>query len=163
MYMRTLFISVVLFVFATGLVAQQTEITGFYLEKIEEIGRWDSIMSEKLKLPAYQTVFLKNLSSAELEQTLRKDPLVQLLDVRTEAEYVEGHIKGAVLIDVKRDDFVENAELLLDKQKPVAVYCKGGVRSRRAAEMLVFRGFRVYNLDKGYVQWQKDGEAVESR
>ena len=37
--------------------------------------------------------------------------------------------------------------------KPVAVYCKGGVRSRIAAKQLLAKGFMVYNLQDGYDGW----------
>lgn len=87
------------------------------------------------------------------EQLLELDPQVQLVDVRTDEEYADGAIPGAVNIDVKQADFTHRADSLLDTSRPVAVYCKGGVRSRKAAEALVKEGYTVYNLDKGYDSW----------
>lgn len=140
---------------------QQSEIAGFYLEKIEDTGRWDSIMQEKLKLPDYSNVLLKHLSVDSFEYFIA-DSQIQFVDVRTEEKYKESHIPGAIMIDIKSDDFAEKAMKLLDKNKPVAVYCKGGVRSRRAAEMLLFRGFgMVYNLNDGFERWKKEGKNIE--
>ena len=88
------------------------------------------------------------------------DPQVQLLDVRTEAEYAEGHIDGAVLADVKRDDFLAVAEVGLDKERPVAVYCRSGKRSAKAAELLTAEGYRVTNLKGGIMAWTAKGLPV---
>lgn len=95
----------------------------------------------------------KDLGAAEFKKLLA-DTLVVLVDVRTPAEYQAGHIERARNIDVRGVDFDERI-LLLDRKRPVAVYCKSGVRSRMAARKLVKRGFRVYNLDKGYLSYKK--------
>lgn len=81
----------------------------------------------------------------------------QLVDVRTPQEYEAGHIPGALNIDVKSADFDTQAAKL-NKKKPVAVYCKGGRRSKTAAKKLVEMGFTVYELDKGFDNW--NGEKV---
>lgn len=80
-------------------------------------------------------------------------PGAQLVDVRTEQEYQQGYIADAINIDMKKDNFIQIAESKLDKSKPVAVYCKGGIRSRMAAKKLLERGFMVYNLEYGYDSW----------
>lgn len=80
------------------------------------------------------------------------DTLVVLLDVRTPAEYRAGHITNARNMDVRQPAFEKQIETL-DPKRPVAVYCRSGVRSRMAAGKLVKRGFKVYNLDKGYFSW----------
>lgn len=87
------------------------------------------------------------------EQLLRSDSTVRLIDVRTPDEYAAGALPGAMNIDVKQTDFLFRIDSLLDPSYPVAVYCKGGVRSRQAAEALVEKGYTVYNLDKGYDSW----------
>lgn len=80
---------------------------------------------------------------------------LQIVDVRTEEEYNEGSVPGSVLIDMRKKDFARKAESTLDKSKPVAVFCKGGVRSRKAAWTLVDLGYDVLNLDKGFDSWKK--------
>ena len=93
-------------------------------------------------------------------QSLIADPAVQLLDVRTRDEFDEGHIAGAVLVDVNESDFVERAVAVLDKQRPVAVYCRSGRRSARAANLLVEQGYTVTNLTGGVMAWQDAGKAL---
>ena len=54
---------------------------------------------------------------------------VQLVDVRTPAEYSEGHIENAVNIDVKHPDFFSQASPQLSRKSKVYVYCRSGRRS----------------------------------
>jgi rhodanese-related sulfurtransferase len=84
----------------------------------------------------------------------------QLVDVRTPQEYEAGHIPGALNIDVRSADFDTQAAKL-NKKKPVAVYCRSGVRSRIAASKMAGMGFTVYNLDKGINGW--NGETVKGK
>lgn len=84
-----------------------------------------------------------------------KDGDVQLVDVRTPEEYAEGHIPGAININVFDNDFIDEALKSLDKSKPVAVYCKSGRRSADAATKLSKNGFKVTNLKGGYLAWEK--------
>ena len=93
-------------------------------------------------------------------QALIADPAVQLLDVRTLEEFAEGHIAGAVLVDVNENDFVERATAVLDKQRPVAVYCRSGRRSARAANLLTEQGYQVTNLSGGVMAWSDAGKAL---
>jgi rhodanese-related sulfurtransferase len=84
----------------------------------------------------------------------------QLLDVRTESEWKEGHLKGAKLVTLSKDGFVEKAKAVLDPKKPVLVYCKSGGRSAKAAKQLREAGFTVHDLDGGITAWQKAGKPV---
>ena len=108
-----------------------------------------------------QKVEYKNLTSAQFEELI-KSPNVQLVDVRTLAEHMEGHIPGSLNINVKDEEgFPTAVDELLDKGREVAVYCRSGRRSRTAAELLVKKGFRVYNLDKGILNWIEEGREIE--
>lgn len=101
-----------------------------------------------------------NLSSDEFERLI-EDRNVQRLDVRTVAEYSEGHIPGSININILDDKFSSAADAVLDKSQPVAVYCKSGRRSRNAARLLVKKGYVVYNLDKGILNWIELGKDIE--
>lgn len=101
----------------------------------------------------------KNLSADQFEELIQ-DNSIQLVDVRTVVEYSEGHIPGSINVNVLDTDFAANAEELLQKEYPVAVYCKSGRRSRNAAKILVEKGYKVYNLDKGITDWQELGKEV---
>lgn len=96
----------------------------------------------------------KNVTADEFDSLIRQEN-VQILDSRTQAEYDEGHIQGAVLIDVNDSDFRSKAISALDKGKHVAVYCRSGRRSRLAAEILSKEGFKVTNLDGGIISWKE--------
>ncbi|MDE6444503.1 MAG: rhodanese-like domain-containing protein [Muribaculaceae bacterium] len=87
---------------------------------------------------------------------------VQLVDVRTPEEYAEGHIAGALNIDIFDDDFISKALKNLDKSKPVAVYCRSGRRSADAAEKLSENGYDVTNLLGGILAWEEDKKPVET-
>ena len=108
-----------------------------------------------------QKVEYKNLTSVQFEELI-KSPNVQLVDVRTLAEHMEGHIPGSLNINVKdKEGFPTAVDELLDKGREVAVYCRSGRRSRTAAELLVKKGFKVYNLDKGILNWIEEGREIE--
>lgn len=77
----------------------------------------------------------------------------QLLDVRTPAEWNEGIIEGAIMADFYEDSFKSELEKL-DKEVPVAVYCRSGGRSGSAMDIMKEMGFKeVYNLDGGIGAW----------
>ena len=82
------------------------------------------------------------------------DTTVQLVDVRTPAEFAAGHIPEAVNIDVRGENFESQVQTALDKERPVAVYCRSGARSKTAAHALAAMGFRVYELNKGFMNWK---------
>ena len=103
----------------------------------------------------------KTVGVDEFEQLIADTAAVVILDVRTLAEYQEGHIKGAILIDVKTDSFMVAAREQLPKEKTIAVYCRSGRRSATAAEMLAAEGYLMVNLDGGILAWRKaDKETV---
>ena len=82
------------------------------------------------------------------------DTNVVVLDVRTAAEYVEGHIQGAILIDQEQSDFVEKAKATLPTDKTIAIYCRSGRRSANAAGRLADVGYKCVNLKGGIIAWQ---------
>lgn len=104
-----------------------------------------------------QTQTFKSLSSDEFAQLIAKRG-VQLVDVRTEKEYAEGHLKNALNMDVLKPEFDTQIQQL-KKKHPVAVYCRGGKRSKVAAQKLTDKGYQVYELDRGFVSWK--GEVVK--
>lgn len=90
-------------------------------------------------------------NNADFAKTITH-PNIQLVDVRTSAEYAEGHIPGAINIDITGAMF-DKQIATLDSKRPVAVYCRSGNRSKIAARKLALKGFKVYELDKGFNKW----------
>jgi rhodanese-related sulfurtransferase len=81
---------------------------------------------------------------------------VQLLDVRTLEEYNAGHIRNSILGDINNNSSYQKAVSVLDKNKPVYVYCLAGGRSHTAAEDLSQMGFKhVTELEGGMNAWRK--------
>ena len=64
----------------------------------------------------------------------------------------------AVLLD---ESFETMADSTLQKDKPVAVYCRSGKRSKKAAAILSKKGYIIYDLDKGFIGWEEAGKEVE--
>lgn len=86
---------------------------------------------------------------------------VQLLDVRTEKEWNEGHLDGATRVEIGAKDFVGKVKSKLDPKKPVLVYCRSGGRSARATKQLRDAGFTtVFDLDGGIIAWEEAGKAL---
>jgi len=78
-----------------------------------------------------------------------------ILDVRTPDEFAEGHIDGAVNLDVQSPDF-EKGLRKLDRTKSYLVYCRTGNRSRRATLTMDALGFRsIFHMTEGIVKWKQ--------
>ena len=100
-----------------------------------------------------------NVDATQLEQLLQKDPSVQLVDLRTPAELQQtGKIEGARVINFNDANFQAQIALL-DKEKPVVVYCAAGSRSPRAAQQMTKMGFKkVYDYKGGMNDWLSKGK-----
>jgi thioredoxin 1 len=100
------------------------------------------------------------LSAADYEKKLASVADKQVVDVRTQAEYANGHLAGAMLMDYYKKDFKANLARL-DKNKPVFVYCAAGSRSGSATEVLEELGFKqIYDLKGGMNGWVRAGKSV---
>ena len=93
-------------------------------------------------------------------QHLIADSSVIRLDVRTAKEFDEGHIPNAVNIDVLQPDFLQKALSSLPCKRTIAVNCRSGKRSKKAAELLAKKGYKVVELDTGFNGWLEEGKEV---
>ena len=83
-----------------------------------------------------------------------------LLDVRTPEEFAQGHIPGAINIDVNGDFAGGIADL--DKGATYAVYCRSGNRSAAALSAMEEAGFTsAFHLAGGIGAWERAGFPVE--
>ena len=90
------------------------------------------------------------------------DTNIVLVDVRTAAEHAEGFIPGTQFnIDVLEDTYTKIATDNLPKDKPVALYCRSGNRSKNAARILAENGYQVVELGTGYRGWVAAGKDIE--
>ncbi len=100
------------------------------------------------------------LITPEEMDSLLKMGEVQLIDVRTPKEYVEGYIEGAINIDFRNKDFEERIAKV-DKSKPIAVYCGRGGRSGKCSAYMKKAGFtKIYDLNGGITEWKFKGKPV---
>lgn len=97
----------------------------------------------------------QNFESLDVEafEKVISDTSVVRLDVRSIDEYASGHIAKAINIDVMKDDFKTKATSLLPKDKTIALYCRSGRRSKKAAGILVENGYKVIELNSGISGW----------
>ncbi|MDA3893214.1 MAG: thioredoxin [Salinivirgaceae bacterium] len=102
----------------------------------------------------YQNVDAKTFS------TLIKNNEGIVLDVRTSQEYSRGHIEGSTLISTSDQKFVDKVKLL-QKDKPLYIYCLTGSRSRSVANYLSKNGYSIiYNLQRGIIEWNQLGYPI---
>jgi len=93
-----------------------------------------------------QTAVVKKVTADEALAILKDQPNAVLLDVRTEAEFAEGHIEGAQQLAVE-ELLDRTGELPADKSTPIVVYCRSGRRSALAVDQLAGLGYTtLYDL-----------------
>ena len=86
-----------------------------------------------------------------------------LIDVRESAEHAEGHADGAALIPLSRADFIEAVFDAAggDANRAIALMCRTGARSSRAASQLAPAGFTDLKIVAGgFLAWRKAGLPV---
>ncbi len=100
----------------------------------------------------------KKISQDEAKRIMDSSPNCIILDVRTEDEYVLGHIENSVCIPV--DELDRRLDELPDKTAEILVCCRSGRSSALAAEYLDEKGYEnVYDFggllswNYGYVEW----------
>ncbi|HAF87839.1 MAG TPA: sulfurtransferase [Legionellales bacterium] len=78
-----------------------------------------------------------------------------IIDVREQAEWDTGHLKEAIHLPLA--NIAEQiTTIAADKSEPIYLYCKAGVRSLAAAQILINAGFtQVYSIEGGIMAWQK--------
>ncbi len=94
----------------------------------------------------------------EAKKLIEDEPELVILDVRTDAEYNNGHIEGATNIPVEE---LANRLTELDKNSELLVYCRTGNRSSTAVSILDDAGFsKIYHMSEGISAWTQQGYPV---
>ncbi|OYU97477.1 MAG: thioredoxin [Bacteroidetes bacterium B1(2017)] len=101
------------------------------------------------------------LSVDEFEQKLSKTNAPQLIDVRSAEEFMGGHLKNAVNININDGEF-ETKAAALNKKEPLFVYCLSGGRSANAASWFRKNGFETVYEMPGMLAWNSAGKEVVS-
>lgn len=118
-------------------------------------------MTKKIKLLLpFMCLFLfcgkheNSLSPEDFKKAVSSDNKAVIVDVRTAQEYYEGHIEGAILMDVSSsgfDDLINSA----DTSATYYIYCRSGNRSKVAFKKMQNRGLKVFELEGGIMAWVK--------
>ena len=99
-----------------------------------------------------QEAVYMNITAQEAKEIMDTQTGYVILDTRTQEEFAEGHIPGAILIPY--DEVMEKAEgILTDKDQLILVYCRSGRRSKLAAADLVTLGYTNIKEFGGIIDW----------
>ena len=120
--------------------------------QIEEVSEEKSGQAEEKAIAE-----VNDISMEEVYVIISSNQDYIILDVRTPDEFKEGYIEGAMLIPVLE---LDNRLGELPKDKPIIIYCRSGIRSRNAANILVENGFtQIYDMG-GILDWIDKGYPV---
>jgi len=103
----------------------------------------------------------RSISSQELQQAMAAGQKIVLLDVRSEGEYSQGHIPGAVLMPLQQvlaapDDVPGKGE------KSIVVYCESGYRAGKACSALISAEYpNVLHLEGDMSEWRNRRLPIE--
>lgn len=93
----------------------------------------------------------------ELIEENKDNPDFLILDVRGPGEHAEGHVKDSILMELQSPDFLAKLKEL-DKNKTYLVYCRSGIRSAKAAQIMEDMGFNnIYTMEGGFTNWSACG------
>lgn len=102
------------------------------------------------------------LSPQDFEAAYKADTTAVVLDVRQPSEYEEGHLPGAILLDFLSQDTFSDGLTKLDKSKTYYVYCRSGRRSHNACVQMERQGFKVVDMQGGFLAWSAAGLPTET-
>ena len=104
-----------------------------------------------------QEAVYMNITAQQAKEIMDSQTGYIILDTRTQEEYDESHIPGAILIPY--DEILEKAEsILIDKDQLILVYCRSGRRSKLASEDLVKLGYTNIKEFGGIIDWPYEVE-----
>jgi UPF0176 protein len=117
----------------------------------------EKIVADGIREPEFSMEKKGQYLDAETFNQLASEPDTLLVDMRNHYEFEVGHFDGA--IEIPSDTFREQLPLavkLLEKKKdkPVIMYCTGGIRCEKASAYLLHRGFKkVFHLEGGIIHY----------
>ncbi len=99
------------------------------------------------------TLGYEQLTQAEAKKIMDSGVEHIIIDARTEEEFAQGHIEGAIMIP--EYEIANRAEAeISDKDALILVYCRSGRRSKIASEELVKLGYTNVKEFGGIIDWQ---------
>ena len=120
-------------------------------EKVEPIS--NSYQDTNSTIQEFQ---FTNMKAVEAAKILKDNPKAVVLDIRTLAEFNEGHIPNAINIDYKADSF-ESELGKLDRETTYVMHCRSGRRSANSFETFKKLGFKnIIHMDDGILGWKEE-------
>jgi rhodanese-related sulfurtransferase len=131
------------------------------MEKAKAMSKWGLLALGVVALVGFfasRASAQGGISPAEAETLIKEKKELQLIDVRTPAEYAAGHLANAKLIPVQE---LEGRVGEIDKTKPILLYCRSGHRSGNALKILLGKGYaQAKHMEGGINAWQAAGLPV---
>ena len=98
---------------------------------------------------------VKEIDAAGLKEMMDSDENIQLLDVRSQAEFAQGIIEGGEFVPLHTVPLKVND---LSKDKTIVIYCRSGARSAQACMFLSQNtDIEAINLRGGIISWHQAG------
>ncbi|MDD2798359.1 MAG: rhodanese-like domain-containing protein [Bacteroidales bacterium] len=117
-----------------------------------------------LMLTSFATIDAQNkkeVVSSDVVTMLQKDKKLVVLDVRSPEEFSEGHIKGALNIDIRQSDATAKIDKL-DKNAKYIVHCRTNHRSSMAVSYMMQKGFKtIFQMMDGFSGWAANGLPIQ--
>ena len=117
------------------------------------------IVADGIEDPAFDIQRKGNYVNAEEMNRLLEQPGTVVIDMRNHYEFEVGHFENA--IEIPSDTFREHLPMAVDmmqdnKEKPIIMYCTGGIRCEKASAYMLHRGFKnVFHLEGGIINYAK--------
>jgi len=103
----------------------------------------------------------KTISLEEFQLLQNENQPLNLIDVRTPAEFERLHARGARSIPLDQLDPAAIASLRIDPSQPIYVICQAGTRAAKACEQFAQAGImEVYSVEGGTAAWVRAGLPV---
>ena len=127
-------------------------------------------MATTVKIPSaakakkyFQDKMAFTTGPVELERWVKQGQPVQIVDVRAEEDYAEGHIPGAINLPKTEWGNAKLVKAKLNKKKINVLYCYSQVCHLAATAAVEFakQGYPVMELDGGWRWWKNDGFDIE--
>lgn len=100
-------------------------------------------------------VNIKTITPMEFAKAIKADTTAIVIDVRTDAEFAEGHLAEAMLLDYLQTDAFDQCIIALDRRKTYYVYCRSGRRSHDAAVKMQANGLKIVDMKGGITAWNE--------
>lgn len=119
------------------------------------------------QLPRYEENFCSSISSKQITimqllDNQRKNKNILLVDVRSHLERNFGFIPNSIHVPLENIPTLDVNQAIFKHKDAIILYCRSGVRSARAAQLLHEKGLEnIYNLAGGIIEWGKHNKTTK--